>query len=520
MDNKTLNAWIMYHEIQHLDRLGFSKSKIAEYLKLNWRTVNKYLHLRESEYEEFLLENSQKEKRLDRYEQTISGWITDHQDISSAQIHDWLKEHHLDLPDVCSKTVYNYTMYIRHKYNLPIDCLKREFFPIEELPYGEQAQVDFGVYNMRTSSGKQKKVFFFAMVLSRSRMKYVYFLDSPFTAQDVCLAHEKSFEYFRGIPKTIVYDQDRTMVVDENIGNIILTSQFKRYTKSRSFKLHFCRKADPQSKGKVENVIQYVKKNFLYHRTFIDVETLNTQAIAWLERTANALPHNLTKEVPMAVFENERPHLNPYTPIIIEEQQMKPYNVRKDHTISYKSNFYSLPQGTYQGSKTQVLANEKSDKLEIYSVDQNLICCHQLSIERGKMIINTDHKRDKSKSIEEMMDKAIACFSDPQKAGTYLKQIQKEMPRYTRDHLQVVIKTLSTSQVPVQIADKALEFCTKNKVYNAHDFEQVFFVLWDTSALPMNTSEEIKMLDHQNKEKANEMPQQRDINDYEELFNQ
>ena len=520
MDNKSLNAWIMYHEIQQLDRLGFSKSKIATYLKLNWRTVDKYLHMSEPGFEDFLLSKAQKEKLLDPYEDTVRGWIGQHRDISSAQIHDWLKEHHPDLPDVSAKTVYNYTMYIRQKYNLPVDCIGRQYFPVELLPYAEQAQVDFGVYNMRTPSGKQKKVFFFAMVLSRSRMKHVYFLDRPFTAQDVCLAHEQSFEYFQGIPKTIVYDQDRTMVVDENIGDVILTSQFKQYTKSRSFKRHFCRKADPESKGKVENVIQYVKKNFLYHRTFLEIETLNTQAIGWLQRTANALEHNLTKEVPMTVFEQEKPHLNPYTPIIIEEQQIKPYNVRKDNTISYKSNFYSLPQGTYQGSKTQVLVKQKDGKLEIYAVDQNLVCCHQLSIERGKMIINTNHKRDKSKSIDEMMEKTIACFSDPQRASGYLKQIQKELPRYTRDHLQVMIKTLENPQASVEIADKALEFCIKNKVHNAHDFERVFFVLWDTNPLNMKVPEEIKTLEHQNKEKANETPQHSDINDYEALFNQ
>jgi len=519
MDNKSLNAWIMYHEVQQLDLLGFSKKKISEYLKLNWRTVKKYLHMSENEFENFLVSQSRKEKQLDGYEQTIHRWIEQHRDISAAQIHDWLKEHHQDLPDVCSKTVYNYTMYIRHKYNLPIDCLKREYFPIEELPYAEQAQVDFGVYNMKTSSGKQAKVFFFAMVLSRSRMKHVWFLDRPFTASDVSLAHEKSFEYFQGIPKTIVYDQDRTMVVDENIGNIILTSEFKRYTKSRSFKLHFCRKADPESKGKVENVIQYVKKNFLYHRTYLDLETLNTQAIAWLGRTANALVHNLTKKVPQVVFETEKKHLGPYTPITIELQQMKAYNVRKDNTISYRSNFYSLPQGTYQGSKTQVLLSENQDNLEIYSIGQDLICSHKLSLGKGRTVINTDHKRDKSKSLNQMIDKTAEYFSNPEKAKEYVKQIHKEFPRYTRDHLQVMIKTLE-KQAPIEIGDQTLEFCLKNKVYNAHDFEQVFFVIWDTSSCDTITREEIKTLDDQNNKKASETPQVSDINEYENLFNQ
>ncbi len=410
-------------------------------------------------------------------------------------------------------------MYIRQKYNLPIDCIKRDYFPIEQLPHGQQAQVDFGEYNMKTSSGKQKKVHFFAMVLSRSRMKYVYFLDRPFTAQDVAQAHEKSFEYFQGIPKTIVYDQDRTMVADENIGNIILTSYFKQYTKSRSFKLHFCRKADPESKGKVENVIQYVKKNFLYHRTYHDLETLSMQGIAWLERTANAMIHNLIKEVPAVVFDIEKKHLNPYTPINIKPQKMKAYNVRKNNVINYRSNFYTLPQGTFQGAKTQVLVNENKDKLEVYTLDKKLFVVHKLSLEKGKTIINTDHKRDRSKTLKEMIDNTSKHFSNTKMAKEYIQQIQKELPRYTRDHLQVIMKTLD-NDAPKNVRDKALDFCVKNKVYNAHDFERVFFVLWDTNDTKPDNSKEIKTVEKQNNIKANETPQASDINDYEDIFNQ
>lgn len=76
------------------------------------------------------------------------------------------------------------------------------------------------------------------MVLSRSRMKYIWFIDKLFTAQSVCQDHENAFSFFSGIPQTLVYDQDRTMIVDENMGDIILTSTFKQYTRSRSFDLH------------------------------------------------------------------------------------------------------------------------------------------------------------------------------------------------------------------------------------------------------------------------------------------
>ena len=146
-------------------------------------------------------------------------------------------------------------------------------------------------------------------------MKFTLFTNKPFTSESVINAHEKAFEFFMGIPLMVVYDLDRTMVVDENLGEIILTGAFKQYTNSRNYQLYFCRKSDPQTKGKVENVIQYIKKNFLYNRVYHDIETLNEQALSWLDRTANHLPHNYTKESPKEAFLTEKEHLKPYIPL-------------------------------------------------------------------------------------------------------------------------------------------------------------------------------------------------------------
>lgn len=40
----------------------------------------------------------------------------------------------------------------------------------------------------------------------------------------------------------------------------------------------FYRKADSESKGKVENVVEYVKKNFLQYRAYWYIGTLNAES--------------------------------------------------------------------------------------------------------------------------------------------------------------------------------------------------------------------------------------------------
>ncbi|MBK8874648.1 MAG: hypothetical protein IPN13_12275 [Bacteroidetes bacterium] len=73
------------------------------------------------------------------------------------------------------------------------------------------------------------------------------------------------------------------------------------------------------------------------------METLNSEALAWLARTANSLVHNYTKKSPQNEFEIEKLILREYSPITIEPKQDKMYHVRKTNTVAFKSNFTLYP---------------------------------------------------------------------------------------------------------------------------------------------------------------------------------
>lgn len=75
--------------------------------------------------------------------------------------------------------------------------------------------------------------------------------------------------------------------------------------------MYLCRKADPESKGKVESVVKFIKINFLENRFYMGIELLNQSFEAWLERTGNAKVHGTTKKVPAKVFLLEQEHLRP-----------------------------------------------------------------------------------------------------------------------------------------------------------------------------------------------------------------
>lgn len=468
--NAFLIKWKMYYEIQRMFKQEFSVSKISREMKINRRTVNSYLSMSESDYEQFLIKQNERNKELQPYSEFIKSKLNQFQDTSAAQMHDWLKEKYPDFPRVSPKTVFNFVMWIRQKYNLPKTKPARDYMPIEELPYGQQSQVDFGEYNMRYTNGRRAKVWFFTMSLSRSRYKYIWFTDHPFTTELAIIAHEQAFRFFDGIPDQVVYDQDKLFLVNENYGDLILTNAFRAYTKERSFNLHFCKKADPESKGKIENVVKYVKQNFLYNRSFHDIETLNDEVMGWLGRTGNSMPHGNTKKPPIDEWVIEKPYLSPFTVYIIQEQ-IKLYTVRKDNAISWKGNLYTLPEGTYKGRGTLARVTMVDQKLIIQDMAGLDLCKHEISSGKGKLIYNTDHRRDKSGAINELLNQVSLLFEKTELALQYLKKIKADKPRYVRDQLILVRQTCQKHN-PKHF-NEALDYCAQNNLYSAVDFRSV-----------------------------------------------
>jgi hypothetical protein len=461
----------MYHEIHKMSRNGHSISSISRFLGVNWRTIKKLLSMDDKQYEDYVSNQINRPKELAPYEHFVKTKLDQYPETPAAQIHDWLKEYDENFPEVNPKTVYNFVMWVRQEYHIPKEKIIRDFSPIPELPFGKQAQVDFGEYNMRKSTSGIKKVYFFIMVLSRSRYKYVYFSDTPFTSTLAANAHEKSFEYFQGMPEEVVYDQDKVFIHDENAGDLLLTSIFKKYVNTQKFSTYFCRKADPQSKGKVENVVKYVKQNFLYNRSYYDLETLNDEAIAWLNRTANHLSHGKTKISPREAWIKEKEHLNPYTPVKIIFDEANLYTVRRDNAITYKGNLYSLPKGTWKGKDTKVTVSKIEQKLIIKTPEGSLISQCKICTGKGETISNTDHKRDKSKKIDQLIITVAERFSSPSDAVRYFKDIRSQKPRYIRDQIQRINGCFDLFSE--KAVNAALDFCLKENIFSASDFKCV-----------------------------------------------
>lgn len=515
MDKKTIGDWIMYYEVHRLLREGHSYAAIAKQLTLNRRTAVRYGGMTEGAYESFLISKDKRSKLLDIYEPFVKERLLAHPAASAAQVHDWLKEHHPNFPSVSPKTVYNFVIVVRQRYDIPLEVSPREYFVVEELPYGWQAQADFGQYILRNREEKRRKVHFFVMMLSRSRMKFVRFSDIPFTTDTAIDAHEEAFRFFMGVTKEVVYDQDRLFLIDEKLGELLLTKAFKEYVFEQQFDLHFCRKADPESKGKVENVVKYIKNNFLYGRVYYDIETLQVQALGWLERTGNGMAHSTIRKVPSQEWIIEKAHLQPWVSVKLRCSSLLRY-VRPDHTISYQGNFYSVPMGTYR-KDASVQLRLVENELYIEDTQGVFLCKHPIAVTKGNKIINTDHKRDKSQKLKDLIATTAQLFTNPVLATHYFALLREQKGRYLRDQVLAIRDALHGRSR--ELTGKILEKCVQERYLSASLFiELLVHQEQEDQTLPAPIGKVI-LLDPANSRKADIKPDKSDLSAYEEAFN-
>jgi transposase len=494
-EEEKVDKWEMYMEIQQLLKQGFSKVKVAEKLGISRTTVYRYIKRNPKTMSEWVENTKTRKKKLDDYKAIILSWLQQHPDMSAAQVLDWLQEKYE--VDISESTVRLYVRELRKEYDIPKELESRAYEAVPEKPFGSQMQVDFGQTEQLTPDGKKVKLRFIAFVLANSRYKYKEWLDRPFTTRDVIQAHENAFHYYGGIPDELVYDQDALILVSENGGDLILTREFQAYKEERKLNIHVCRKADPESKGKVENVVKYIKHNFAKHRIYYGLDTWNENGLKWLKRTGNYKHHNTTKKRPVEVFALEKQHLRPVSSPI--ENYFDSNNtssiartVRKDNTIWYKSNRYSVPLGTFHKSKQVHIETTDEEYLIIVEPDTGeIIGKHKIETDKGKLIQDTNHRRDRTKGIDEYINTVASAFSDKKKAVVYLETIRERRSRYIRDQLQTILKQIKTHEQ--KVIDSALVECVDKHLFSATEF--VDMVQYLNQQRDVTVTEDIKNQD-------------------------
>ena len=146
---------------------------------------------------------------------------------------------------------------------------------------------------------------FVVFVLSYSRLMYVGLSPRPIDTATFIRLHDAAFRYFGGRPEECVYDQTRLVVLHEQYRELDLNPAFAAYATAAGFRIHACEGYDPESKGKVEAGVKYVKGNALAGEVFDDRDHLEAHVRQWLDGVANVRQHGTTGEAPRVRFERD-----------------------------------------------------------------------------------------------------------------------------------------------------------------------------------------------------------------------
>lgn len=123
---------------------------------------------------------------------------------------------------------------------------------------GKQAQMDWGICHYTNISGIVHKVPVFVMVLGNSRSKYVEFTSRcDLASLERCMVN--AFTSFGGVPEKVLTDNMKTVIVGMECGKPIWNPAFEDFALDMGFAPKVCAPRRPQTKGKVERLVGYVK---------------------------------------------------------------------------------------------------------------------------------------------------------------------------------------------------------------------------------------------------------------------
>lgn len=362
--------WFM---IRDLYKKGLSISEISRKTKHDRKTIRRIIS---SDQIPKMKERPQRPSKLDPFK----GYLRKRMDLGVFNCVKLLRE--------IKEMGYQGQYSILKDYIKPFRQSQKAVIRYETLP-GYQAQVDWGtVGKMYDERGVLKTVYCFLLTLSYSRYMYIEFTFRADTRAFI-RGHLNAFNYFGGLTERILYDNTKCAKLVYEDGSTTLNPLFSDFASCFCFTPKFCKPYSPQTKGKVESGIKYVKGNFCLGEVFESLEDMNDKRWGWLDKIANSRVHGTTGEVIRKRFEKEKEKLLPLRPHMVFDTSL--YSLRKigrDCLVSYQGCRYSVPHR--YASKT-CLVKDKEDGFISILVNNQTVANHRLSKEKNRTILVNSH---------------------------------------------------------------------------------------------------------------------------------
>jgi len=252
---------------------------------------------------------------------------------------------------------------------------------------GQQAQVDWASFGQMECEGRQRRLYAFVMTLCWSRMMYLEFTLSADTGWFL-RCHQHAFEYFGGVPREVLHDNLKSAVLErDSEGRIHWNPRYLDFALQFGFNPLAHRPYRPQTKGKVERGVGYVRTSFWPGLHATDVDDINSQALNWLNRVANCRVHGTTGEIPFHRWPAEG--LQPLPTQRFDTSILTYRRSGKDCLLSYEGNRYSVP--AHVARQTLLVKETEDRQVLIFDPYGQLVATHRLLSGYSRLSMIPEH---------------------------------------------------------------------------------------------------------------------------------
>ena len=247
---------------------------------------------------------------------------------------------------------------------------------------GEELQVDFGSVGKLFDpvSGRLRTAYVFVATLCYSRHQYAELVFDQKVNTWIQL-HKCAFEAFGGVPKRVKPDNLKAAVKEVLVYDPVLGEAYRQMALHYGFLISPTAPGQPQQKGKVENGVRYVKRNFMAGQEFADIGFANQHLQTWVAEIAGVREHGTTHQAPLYLFgEYEVAALQPLPETPFELCEIRPVKVHPDCHVVINGSYYSVPY-LWVGKALDAYIYERM--VEIYA-GQELVSSHVRLHEKGR----------------------------------------------------------------------------------------------------------------------------------------
>jgi transposase len=433
--------------------------------------------------------------KLDAFDPEIKKLLEKYPDITGLRIYEELKE-----------AGYAGGISILRERLKKLRPSKREPVIRFETDPGRQGQMDWSSYTIPFTRTGKGQVLCFSYILGFSRRQYIDFtMHRDFYT--LIRRHQNTFQYYGGVPKECLYDNEKTVVLRWECGKPVFNPAFTSFITHYHCKPIACRQGRAETKGKIEAPFQYVEGNLLNGRDFQDLEDLRAMARWWLKEKSDLHIHDTTRRSPIELFAQETLQPLPLHPYDSSEVALRVCD--PDGFVQFETNYYSVPS-EHIADILSLKATEQ--EILIYSPEIELIAHHQrYPAGLGKRVENPDHF--KTKRIRYGLEPVREAFLElGDFAEEFLRGLTQRYPRNCGFQARSILRMKEHYQS--DDIHRAMEHAIRYQAFEARAIERIL----RAKAIPRTLESVRNERARQELQKALPKISQRPLDQYRELF--